>query len=1103
MRKILLLLLLMMAFVRGWSQGVTTATINGTIKDQKGAILPGATIIAVHEPTGSQYGTVSRSDGRFTIANARVGGPYKVTASFIGYETQEQTGITLTLGNSSEVNFELLESGTQLNEVTVSASSGDVFNSERTGAMTNISNQQIAQLPTIARSFSDYVRLTPQANGLNFGGRSDSYNNFTVDGALFNNAFGLSGTVGGQANAQPISLDAIDQMTTSIAPYDVTQGSFTGAGINVVTRSGTNDVSGSVYYFTRNQNYVGNKISGAKNSYSNFTFNNMGFRVGGPIVKNKLFFFANYERERQDVPGTTYSATRNGSSGPTVSQAQATDLDALANYLITNYNYNPGPYDGYKLQQNSDKGTLKIDWNISTKHKFSIKYNYLKSYRDVPPSNSGAISTRVPGQFGLPFLGSYYRINNNLNSVIAELNSTFSDKISNKFQVGFTAFRDFRETPTSSRVFPLVDIGNGAGQNFTTFGYEPFSAFNILNSNVSQISDNLDIFMGRHLLTVGTYNEFYHFENGFDPNFYGAYQFNSLADFYSSASGNIGFIKQYQLGYSATDDGSFPLVKINAMQLGFYGQDKYEVSNNVNVTLGLRVDVPIISADIARNDPATAFTFSEGKQIFTDKVQKSQLLWSPRIGFNWDVNGDKSTQVRGGSGIFTGRVPYVWISNQASNNGVLFGSKFYSIANATAAGLTFSDDVNAYRPVGAAAVAPANNPDPSVTYNLAVTDNNFKFPQVWRTNVAVDQKLPGGVVGSFDFAITKDINAVYHRNINLPNPPNTAAGADNRPIYYPSFPAGTTNSTNNTRINPKVTDAILMSNTNKGFSYFATIQFKKNFFKGFDAMVAYTYTIAKSVNDGGSIAQSIWRDRPVSGNPNDNVLGYFNNLATHRIMGSINFRKEYAKFLGTSVGLFYSVSPSGLSQSGLPTGRFSYTYAGDMNGDNAAGNNDLIYVPRNQGEIALIDIVNSDKTVYTAAEQWADLDKYISQDKYLSTRRGQYAERNGAVIPWRGQLDIRLLQDFFIKVGGKRNTIQLSLDIFNFGNLLNSNWGVLKAANRSSLITFKGYDANGVPQFTYPYLDAANKIPLTSTFRDDLGLTSRWQMQLGVRYIFN
>jgi hypothetical protein len=1109
MRKILqLTLIFMLTATSGLlAQGVTTASINGFIKDSKGEALPGANIIAVHQPTGSQYGTSSRTDGRFTIPNAKVGGPYKLTVSFVGYENQEKDGIYLSLGNATDVNFQLAESGTQLQEVQVTASKEDVFNSERTGASTNITNQQITQLPTLSRSFSDYVRMTPQASinsfgGTNFGGRSDGYNNITIDGALFNNAFGLSGNVGGQTNAQPISLDAVDQITASIAPYDVTQGSFTGAGVNVVTRSGTNDVTGSVYYFTRNQNLVGDKISGVGNKYSDFNFKNFGFRVGGPIIKDKLFFFANYEIERQDVPGTTFTASRNGSSGTTISQVDGGSLDQLSSFLQENYDYNPGPYENYKLKQNSDKGTFKLDWNINSNHKFSIKYNYLDSYRDVPPSNSGSIGTRQPSNTGLPFLGAYYRINNNLNSVIAELNSTFGNQYANKFQIGYTAFRDFRETPTSSKVFPLVDIGNGAASvNFlTAFGYEPFSAFNVLNSNVFQVSDNFDMYKGKHTLTFGTYNEFYHFENGFDPNFYGAYQFTSLADFYASAAGQTGKIRSYNLGYAANETGAFPLVAVNAFQLGFYAQDKYEISEKFNMTFGLRADIPVINTDIGRNEPAAALTFNGGRTIETDKVQKASVLWSPRVGFNWDVNGDRSTQVRGGSGIFTGRVPYVWISNQASNNGILFGSKSYNAAAATAAGLVFSPDVNAYRPTGTSAVAPANNPDPTVTYNLAVTNNNFKFPQVWRTNVAIDQRLPGGVIGSLDLALTKDLNAVYHQNINLPDAPNTAGGADNRPIFYKTFPVtpnasgSVSNPVANTRLNGKVTDAILMSNTNKGYSYFLTAQFKKRFNMGLDVMAAYTYTDARSVNDGGSIAQSIWRDRQVSGSPNANVLSYFNNLVQHRIIASVNYRKEYLNAMATSVGLFYSIAPAG---------RFSYVYSGDLNGDNSGGNNDLIYVPKDQSEIALQNITNSDGTVYTAAQQWADLDAYISQDKYLSERRGKYAERNGGIQPWRGQLDFRLLQDFFVKVGTKRNTIQVSVDIFNIGNLINSDWGVLQVANRSTLLTFKGYDANKVPQFTYPYLNATTKTPLTSTFRDDLGLLSRWQMQIGLRYIFN
>ncbi len=1084
-----------MTTVSLFAQGVTTATISGFIKDTKGAELPGANVIAVHQPSGTQYGSSTRADGKYVIANARIGGPYTVTVSFVGYENRAKTEIFLALGGTTNIDFQLAETGTQLSDIVVSGVADPVMNSDRTGAVTNISNRQITMLPTLSRSFNDYVRLTPQANGLSFAGRSDGYNNITVDGALFNNAFGLSGTVGGQANAQPISLDAVDQIATNIAPYDVTQGSFTGAGINVVTRSGTNDVTGSVYYFSRSQSNVGGKISDVSNPYSDFQFSNMGFRVGGPIIKNKLFFFANYEQEKQDVPGTTFTASR-GTPGPTVSQVLATDLDGLSTFLASNDGYNAGPYENYKLKQNSDKGTLKLDWNINKNNKFSIKYNYLNSYRDVPPSNSGALGIgRNPSQFGLPFLAGYYRINNNLNSVIAELNTTIGNKFANKFQIGYSAFRDFRETPTSSKILPTVDIGNGSGQNITSFGYEPFSAFNILNTNVFQLSDNFDIFLNKHTVTLGTYNEFYHFENGFDPFFYGAFQFNTLADFYSSAAGTVGKVRQYQLGYAANTTGAFPLVKVDAFQLGFYAQDKYEISTKLNLTFGLRADIPTINTPLDRNIPASNLYFADNRQILTDQVQKTQLLWSPRVGFNWDVKGDRSTQVRGGSGVFTGRVPYVWISNQASNNGLLFGSQFYSTANATAAGIVWNPDVNAYRPVGAAAVAPANNPSPAITYNLAVTDNNFSFPQVWRTNLGVDQKLPGGVIGSFDFAITKDINAVYHQNVNLPLATYTAAGADNRPIFYTSFPSATTNSTANTRINPKVTDAILMRNTNSGYSYFVTAQFKKSFKNGLDAMTAYTYTDAKSVNDGGSIAQSIWRDRQVSGNPNDNVLGYFSNLAQHRIIASVNYRKEYLNFMATTIGFFYQMSP---------VGRYSYTYSGDMNGDNSGGGgNDLIYIPKDQSAIALKDIINADATIYTKDQQWADLDAYINQDAYLSSHRGLYAERNGLAGLWRGQLDFRLLQDFYIKTGSKRNTLQLSLDIFNLGNLLNSNWGVLKVPNRTALLTFQGYDVNKVPQFTYPYLDAANKVPLTSSFRDDLGLTSRWQMQLGLRYIFN
>ncbi|MEJ7645232.1 MAG: carboxypeptidase regulatory-like domain-containing protein [Chryseolinea sp.] len=1087
MNKVLLLLIFACFLTLGVSaQGVTTSNITGFVTDQAGSALPGATVQAVHQPSGTQYGTSSLEDGKFIIPNARVGGPYTITVSFISYETKEVNDITLILGITANVDIQLVETGKELDEIVVTSSS--IINSDRTGAVTNISNKQISRLPTLSRSFSDYVRLTPQANGSSFAGRSNGYNNITVDGGLFNNAFGLSGTVGGQANAQPISLDAVDQITTSIAPYDVREGSFTGAGINIVTRSGTNDVAGSVYYFTRSENLTNDKVRDLDSPLGTFNVKNIGFRVGAPIVKNKLFIFANYEIERRDDPGSLWNASR-GNSGTNVSEAEATDLDALSSFLQGNYGFTTGPYESYDLETNSDKAAVKLDWNISNNHKLTLKYNYLESYRDVVPSTSGAIgNTRSPGQTGLPFLGAYYRINNNLNSFSAELNSTIGSKFSNKVQVGYSAFRDFREIPTSSLAFPMVDIGNGSNNFLTAFGTEPFSANNILNTDVIQISDNFDMYLGKHTVSVGTYNEIYKFENGFAPAYYGLYQFATLDDFYESAAGEPGNVGRYELRWAANATGTFPLVETRATQLGFYAQDKYEVDRKFNFTVGLRVDIPIISSDIERNEDAETKVFRDDATILTDQLQKTQVLWSPRIGFNYDIKGDKTTQIRGGTGIFTGRVPYVWISNQASNNGVLFGSRVFSGADLAA--ITFSANVDEYRPVGDAAIA-------SASYNLAVTDKNFKFPQVWRSNIAVDHDFGNALIASLDFALTKDINAVYHQNLNLPNATLSAAGADNRPIFYKTFPNTGSSSAKGSQINTNISDAIVMKNTNKGYSYFITAQARKSFAFGLDLTAAYTFTDSRSVNDGGSIAQSVWRDRQVSGDPNENVQSYFQTLAAHRVIASLNYRKEYLNHLATSVGMFYEIAPNG---------RFSYTYANDMNGDNSGGGgNDLIYIPRDRSEINLVNITNPDATVYTADQQWSDLDAYINQDDYLSDRRGKYAERNGAQRPFYAQLDFRLLQDIFIDIKGdksKRNTLQVSFDIFNLGNLLNSEWGIYEVANRNSLINFTGYDAERNPLFTYPYLNATTKTPLRETYRDDITLFSRWQMQVGVRYIF-
>jgi hypothetical protein len=1169
LRQTLLLVILLFTAHLGWSQGATTAAMSGTITDSKGEALPGATVIAVHTPTNTQYVSPTNADGRFNMQNMRVGGPYTVRVTFVGFQDYSRSGVNLTLAENFRLDVKLGESTTQLTEVTVTGGQNPVINADRTGAQTTIQRQQIERLPTLNRSFNDFTRLTPQGSGTSnqsFAGRNNLYNNLTIDGAIFNNAFGLSSTIGGQAGAQPVSLDAIDQIQVSLAPYDVRQGSFTGAGINAVTRSGTNKLSVSVYDYYRNQDFVGQKVGSFQAPYPNFKLNNVGFRIGGPIVKDKLFFFVNAEMEkRTDPPSGNYTATRTGvASGLQTSAANAADLDALSGFLVKQYGYNPGAYENYGLRSNSYKATAKLDWNINTNNHFNIKYNYLKSYSDVNPSTSGGSigGTRAETVYGLPFFSSYYTINNNLNSIIAELNSTLGGgKFSNNVTAGYIGNRDYRQYPSGGSPFPMVDIGNqiglttaastrsgvAASNGFTTFGSELYSAFNVLNSDIYQFGDNFTAFLGKHNVTIGTYNELYKFSNGYAPNYYGTYQYNSLEDFYASAGGytydrnahqvsSTGGLTpvvgaaRYALQYST--QANFPYAVTKAAQLGFYVQDEYSPISNLKLTLGLRGDIPIIFSNIDRNIAVSgtetsgtgaglgALTFRDGIQFSTSQLPQRRLLFSPRIGFNWDVNNDKKTQVRGGTGIFTGRVPFVWISNQAGNNGVQFNSIDVSGAGATgatyvnAAGVrvpyAFNPNVDAYRPTAGSG---------STSYSLAVTDRNFKFPQVWRSNFAIDQVLPGGIVATIEGLYTKDLNAMFIQNIDLPNTSLRAApvgvtgtGGDQRPIFYATNAAGVITTTKNNRIfnpstptvaNPVITDAELLTNTKKGYSYSITGQLQKSFSNGIFASVAYTYADSRSVNDGSSsVAYSNWSARAVSGDPNENVLSYSQWLTQHRVIGSLSYRHEYLNHLATTFSLFYD---------GEPTGRYSYVYNGDMNGDNVT-NNDLMYIPRTQSEINLAQIsttVNGSAVLYTAAQQWADLDKFINQDPYLSKHRGEYAQRNGAAYPWQHRVDVKVIQDVFTNIGENRNTLQFSVDIFNIGNMLNRNWGAFPTTFKTNPLNFIGYNASNQPIFSYGYYTnptaaAPAGTTLADSFRPNTGtISSRWQLQIGLRYLFN
>lgn len=1078
-----------------FAQGSTTSAVAGTVVDEKGEGLPGATVIAVHEPTGSRYGASTRADGRYNIVNMRVGGPYKMTVSFVGYKESVQSSIVLTLASELRQNFKLEVSQSQLEEVKVVASRSSVINSGRTGAATTVSNSSITTLPTLNRSLGDFARLDPRANGLSFAGRNARFNNVTVDGAFFNNTFALSSTIGGQTGASPISVDAIDQFQVLIAPYDVRQGMATGANINVVTKSGTNDWTGSGYYFGTNEGLVGNKIGDATNQYGKFNRGQYGARIGGAIVKNKLFVFASFEQEATTEPGSNFVATRTGTE-PNRSIAKAADLDRLKSFLLSKYNYDPGAYENYNKEKYSQKVNLRVDWNISDKHKFNFKYNYLRSFADISPSNSGALSGgRSPSVNVLPFQGSMYRINNNLDSYIAELNSTFSNSVSNNFTIGYTAMRDFRQSPVNNTPFPMVDIGNNNLNELTSFGYEPFSANNRLDTDVFQMSDNLTIYKGKHVYTLGAAFEANSFLNGFAPNYFGGYQFRSVDDFIASATSGVS--NAVRFSQNSSNYAEFPFAEMKGNTLSFYGQDEITAAKGLKLTFGVRADAtsfPSFDEPKYTNSFVPNLTFRDGVKLATNTFPDTKILWSPRFGFNWDVKDDKTTQIRGGLGIFSGRVPYVWLSNQLSNNGVLFSS----VTLNNPKDRPFNADVNTYRPAVSATVNP-------VSYNLAVTDPNFKFPQIFRANLAVDKQFGDGWIVSLEGIYTKDMNAVYLENVNMPKSTVKAVGPDNRTIFYTASSAGIPT---NTRINqiygnvrgvnapaagnssasPNISDAIVIKNTNLGYSYAITASISKAFDNGLFASLAYTNSDSRSVNDGGSIAQSQWRDRVVSGDPNENVTSYSSFMQAHRINAYGSYRLNYAnEKASTTFGFTYSVAPAG---------RFSYTYSGDMNGDGQFAN-DLIFVPRGQSDIMMRDLGS-----YKAAQQWADLDKYISQDKYLSSRRGQYAERNGGELPWSANFDFKIIQDFYINVGGKKNTLQFTLDVFNFGNYVSPQWGLNQSTLRAGLLSYTGNDAaTGKPVFTFPYRSGTT--PLAETFQRSFGLGSRWQAQFGLRYIFN
>jgi hypothetical protein len=1062
----------------------TTSEIQGIVLDGKQSI-PGATVVAVHQPTGTKYGTTTRLDGRYNLPNLKIGGPYVVTVSFVGFKTETQSDITLLLGQTHKSNFTLVEATTTLNEVVVTSRQSNVFNSSRNGSQEIINRKLIETVPNVNRSWKDLVKLVPSQNNLSFGGVSSQLNNVTLDGANFNNSFGLGdGTLGGQTGAQPISLDAIEQIQVNVSPFDVKYGGFAGGSINTVTRSGKNQAFGSAYQFFKNRDLQGYKVGDITQPKQDFTYNLRGFTAGGAIVKNKLFFFVNGEDESRMEPGTQWIAAdaNNTPNATNVSQARASELDALRKFLIDKYNYDPGAYQGYQYGSKSQRLTSKLDWTINDKNSFSLKYTLLRSSADIPASNSQSINAsngRRPGPTSMPFYGGGYTINNNADIIIGELNTRFSNNASNKLQIGYTSLRDFRGTLTSGD-FPQVDILDGNGLPFTTFGYERFTYGNKLNTDVIQLNNIFNLYKGKHEFTFGTQNSFKKYSNGFSPNYAGAFRFNSLADFYASAAGTKP-AAIYDLSWSLTND--FPLVGPKNTELSLFAQDKFRVRDNLTLTYGIRADYVAFADNFLFNPVVDTLTkFYNGVRLNTGLPPQAALQISPRVGFNYDVFDDETLQIRGGTGLFQGPPPFVWISNQASNSGMaLFGS----ITNAT--GYMFNPDINAYRPTP--------TPGLSRAYSLNVTDPNYKFPQVWKSTLAVDKKLFGWTVTA-EGTYIKNINATVFQNVALPSEGNITL-SDGRTRFIKRSVYDATGAAQ-TPQNPNIGNAIYMTNANIGYTLFGTLQVQRQF-KNLGVNASYTRQTAVDATINGSTAFTMWGARPTSTNPNNFEAGFSNNYLPHRIVASINYGKEFIKNTRTSFAILYEGSPNNIQSS------LSYTYAGDLNNDGFNGN-DLIFVPKDASQIKLTNAsaVGGVADTRTQAELWSQLDAFISNNPYLSTRRGQFAERQALVLPWVHRADLNITQDVYVKYKDTKHTLRFTMDLFNFTNFLSKDWGVNQVPTTITPLNFVRMDADGkTPVFSFPYLDGRNRVPFTDSFRDNVGFSSRWQMQIGVRYLFN
>jgi len=1092
MKKAILSLMVTVFAFMSYGQ-ITTSAISGIVKNQKNEPLVGATIHAKHTPTGTEYKTTTNKRGGYILPAVRVGGPYVIHTSFVGFKNVEERDVNTQLGLTSNVDFILIDEATALKEVVVTGTKSTLFSKEKTGAAQQFGRRELSTIPiTGARTIDGITKYNPFGNGSSFGAQDSRLNNFTIDGSQFNNNFGLgsSASAGGRTGASAISLDAIDQLQVNVAPFDIRQSGFTGAGINAVTRSGTNEIEGSVYQTQRDNGstYVGDNARGTKVTASKFDEKVQGFRLGMPIIKNKLFIFGNYEGIVKTEPGTTWISAGSPLTGTQVSRVKYSDMQALSNFMKEKFNYVTGPWEGYSNQNSSNKFLIRTDWNINDKNKLTARYVHHNSSAEINVSNSqsAGAGNRTTQFNAMSFQNGGYIIMDNTRSAVLELNSKLTNTLHNNLIVSYD--KQIEDRAYMSNVFPTIDIRDGSS-TYTSVGFDPFTPDNKLNYWTFNVTNNLTKYFEKHTLVGGFNFQQYQSNNLFFPASNGVYIFNSLADFYTAANQSLAnggkpstfAPARFQLRYSALPDGIAPMQTLESYRTDLYLQDEYSVTKDLKLTAGIRANIIQIDNTALENKAVTDMTFANGEKWNTGVMPETQLLFEPRFGFNWDVKGKKTTQLRGGTGIFTGRPPYVFLSNQIGNTGVLSG--FIDVSGPAASQYGFTADPNKY-------FIPSTPTLPS-TFDLALTDPNYKFPQVWKNNLAIDQKLPWlGLVASVELLYNKTLNAVHYYNANLKAPVGKLGGVDQRPLY------GGTDAT--VRVNNNVSMAAVLTNRNDAYNKSATFKLEKPVSKGIWGYVAYTAADAQDFMDAGSIASGSWQSAlSVNGN-NDLSLSTSSFVVKNRIVGLLGYKLDYGKKYGGATTFT-------LGYVGSQNNPFSYIVAGDLNGDRVT-NNDLLFVPLKGSDVRFAPLTVGTGTTavtYTEVQQQQAFDAFIEQDEYLSTRRGQYAERNALALPFLHRFDVSVVQDVFMNIKGKRNAFQIRFDILNFGNMLSNKWGVSQRAGVPQLLNFVSRDANNVPTYRLStQRDATNTFLARDTYQYNSSVFDVWTAQLGIRYTF-